>query len=207
MRRALGIAFLIVGTPAAFAGTTSIQVREDGMKVIMNEPSEARSRRLCQIGLLATPDPLLAEAIDRHARARDLRAACSGGGAGRVGLGPCAFEQGRHRPDAAHAGDGQATSRSPTPGMPTRTCAAAPLLRQMIDRFGTSSRSGRLQRRPGGGSEIRRDPALEETRNYVRRILHLFDGSGGDGAQRPGVFIVRDANNRVRLTASSVARP
>jgi hypothetical protein len=51
-------------------------------------------------------------------------------------------------------------------------------------------------------------PPYEETRNYVRRILHLFDGSGGEGAlDGSRVFIVRDANNQVRLTTSSVARP
>ena len=48
-------------------------------------------------------------------------------------------------------------------------------------------------------------PPYEETRNYVRRVLHLFDGSDAtlDGRQ---VFIVRDANNQVRLTTTGSVR-
>ena len=71
MRSVLGLALLLAASPPVFGGSTSIQVRADGMKVIVNEPSEARTRRLSD-RLLAVPDPELAEAIDRHAIARDL---------------------------------------------------------------------------------------------------------------------------------------
>ena len=71
MRLAFGIALLLAAAPPSFGGTTQIQVREDGTKVIVNEPSESRTRRMSD-RLLAVPDPALADAIDRHAVARDL---------------------------------------------------------------------------------------------------------------------------------------
>ena len=210
MRRALGIAFLIVGTPAAFAGTTSIQVREDGMKVIMNEPSEARSRRLSD-RLLATPDPLLAEAIDRHARERDLEP--------RLVQAVVQVESGYNQ--RARSNKGAIGLMQLMPGTASDLAVADPwdadqnlrggtsYLRQMIDRFGDLELA--LAAYNAGPEAVARFggiPPYEETRNYVRRILHLFDGSGGDGAlDGSRVFIVRDANNRVRLTTSSVARP
>ena len=210
MRRALGIAFLIVGTPAAFAGTTSILVREDGMKVIMNEPSEARSRRLSD-RLLATPDPLLAEAIDRHARARDLEP--------RLVQAVVQVESGYNQ--RARSNKGAIGLMQLMPGTASDLAVADPwdadqnlrggtsYLRQMIDRFGDLELA--LAAYNAGPEAVARFggiPPYEETRNYVRRILHLFDGSGGDGAlDGSRVFIVRDANNRVRLTTSSVARP
>ena len=45
MRSVLGLALLLAASPPVFGGSTSIQVRADGMKVIVNEPSEARTRR------------------------------------------------------------------------------------------------------------------------------------------------------------------
>ena len=81
------------------------------------------------------------------------------------------------------------------------------VLRQMIDRFGSLELAlAAYNAGPEAVAKYGGIPPYEETRNYVRRILHLFDGSEAtlDGSR---VFIVRDANNQVRLTTSSVARP
>lgn len=210
MRSALGMLLLLAVSPPAFGGTTSIQVREDGMKVIMNEPSEARSRRLSD-RLLATPDPLLAEAIDRHARERDLEP--------RLVQAVVQVESGYNQ--RARSNKGAIGLMQLMPGTASDLAVADPwdadqnlrggtsYLRQMIDRFGDLELA--LAAYNAGPEAVARFggiPPYEETRNYVRRILHLFDGSGGDGAlDGSRVFIVRDANNRVRLTTSSVARP
>jgi hypothetical protein len=51
-------------------------------------------------------------------------------------------------------------------------------------------------------------PPYDETREYVRRVLKLFDGTEWEGGELDGrkVHIVRDANNRIRLTTASVGR-
>ena len=210
MRRALGIAFLIVNAPVAFAGSTSIQVREDGMKIIMNEPSEARSMRLSG-RLLATPDPLLAEAIDRHARERHLEP--------RLVRAVVQVESGYNQ--RARSNKGAIGLMQLMPGTASDLAVSDPwdleqnlrggtsYLRQMIDRFGDIELGlAAYNAGPEAVAKYGGIPPYEETRNYVRRILHLFDGSGGDGAlDGSRVFIVRDANNQVRLTTSSVARP
>ncbi len=157
MRKALGMLILLAATPPAFGGSTTIQVREDGMKVIVNEPSEARSRRLSG-RLLAVPGPP-ARRGDRPlcARARPRAAARAGAGAGRIGIQPQrALEQGRDRPDAAHAGNGERPRSFGSLGHGAESARrhrlpaadARPLRR---DR----ARAGRLQCRSGSGGEVR----------------------------------------------------
>jgi soluble lytic murein transglycosylase len=80
-------------------------------------------------------------------------------------------------------------------------------LRQMIDRFGGLELAlAAYNAGPEAVAKYGGIPPYEETRNYVQRILHLFDGSDAtlDGSR---VFIVRDANNQVRLTTAGVSRP
>lgn len=209
MLRALGIACLIVTAPALQAGTTSIQVREDGTKVIMNEPSEARSMRLSG-RLLATPDPLLAEAIERHARERDLEP--------RLVQAVVQVESGYNQ--RARSNKGAIGLMQLMPGTASDLAVTDPwdleqnlrggtsYLRQMIDRFGDLELAlAAYNAGPEAVAKYGGIPPYEETRNYVRRILHLFDGSGDGVLDGSRVFIVRDANNQVRLTTSSVARP
>ncbi len=208
MRRALGIACLIAAAPAAFAGTTSIQVREDGMKVIVNEPSEARSRRLSG-RLLAVPDPLLAAAIDRYALERDLEP--------RLVQAVVQVESGYNR--KARSNKGAIGLMQLMPGTANDLAVSDPwdaeqnlrggtsYLRQMLDRFGEIELAlAAYNAGPEAVAKYGGIPPYEETRDYVRRVLHLFDGSDGmlDGRR---VFIVRDADNRVRLTTSGVVQP
>jgi soluble lytic murein transglycosylase len=207
MRRALGWILLFAAAPPVVAGTTSIQVREDGMKVIVNEPSEARTRRLSD--RLISPDPALAEAIDRHAVARDLEP--------RLVQALVQVESGYNR--NARSNKGAIGLMQLMPGTASDLAVSDPwdpeqnlrggtsYLRQMIDRFGGLELAlAAYNAGPEAVAKYGGVPPYEETREYVRRILRLFDGSDAtlDGSR---VFIVRDANNQVRLTTSSVARP
>lgn len=208
MRSPLGIVLLLAAAPAAFAGQTSIQVREDGMKVIMNEPSEARSRRLSD-SLLTAPDPALEAAIDRTAAERDLEP--------RLVRAVVQVESGFNR--GALSNKGAIGLMQLMPGTARDLAVADPwdaeqnlrggasYLRQLIDRFGGLDLAlAAYNAGPEAVAKYGGVPPYEETRDYVRRVLHLFDGSDGtlDGRQ---VFIVRDANNQVRLTTSGAVRP
>jgi len=204
MRSTLAILFLLAVAPAASTAETTVQVRADGMKVIMNEPSEARSRRLAD-HLLAVPDSELAEAIDRHALERHLEP--------RLVRALVQVESGYNR--GALSNKGAIGLMQLMPGTANDLAVADPwdaeqnlrggtgYLRQLIDRFGGIDLAlAAYNAGPEAVSKYGGIPPYEETRNYVRRVLHLFDGSDGtlDGRQ---VFIVRDADNRLRLTTSS----
>lgn len=208
MRSVFGIVCLLAVSPPVFGGATSIQVRADGMKVIVNEPSEARSRRLSD-RLLAVPDPELAEAIDRHALELDLEP--------RLVQAVVQVESGYNR--KARSNKGAIGLMQLMPGTASDLAVADPwdaeqnlrggtrYLRQMLDRFGGLELAlAAYNAGPEAVVKYGGVPPYAETRAYVQRILHLFDGSDAvlDGSR---VFIVRDANNQVRLTTSSVARP
>lgn len=199
---------LLAVSPPAFGGTTTIQVREDGIKVIVNEPSEARSRRLSD-RLLTVPDPELAELIDRHAVARDLEP--------RLVQALVQVESGYNR--KARSNKGAIGLMQLMPGTASDLAVADPwdaeqnlrggtsYLRQMLDRFGGLELAlAAYNAGPEAVTKYGGIPPYEETKRYVQRILHLFDGSDAtlDGSR---VFIVRDANNQMRLTTSSIARP
>lgn len=209
MRSALGLALLLVASPPAFGGTTSIQVRADGMKVIVNEPSEARSRRLSD-RLLAVPDAELAEAIGRHAIARDLEP--------RLVQALVQVESGYNR--KARSNKGAIGLMQLMPGTAADLAVADPwdadqnlqggtsYLRQMIDRFGGLDLAlAAYNAGPEAVMKYGGIPPYAETRDYVRRVLGLFDGSGDSVLDGSRVFIVRDANNQVRLTTAGVSRP
>ncbi len=209
MRSALGLALLLAASPPAFGGTTSIQVRADGMKVIVNEPSEARSRRFSD-RLLAVPDPDLAEAIDRHAIARDLEP--------RLVQALVQVESGYNR--KARSNKGAIGLMQLMPGTAADLAVADPwdadqnlqggtsYLRQMIDRFGGLDLAlAAYNAGPEAVMKYGGIPPYAETRDYVRHILGLFDGSGDSVLDGSRVFIVRDANNQVRLTTAGVSRP
>ena len=208
MRSALGVLLLLAASPPVFGGQTTIQVREDGMKVIVNEPSEARSRRLSD-RLIAVPDPALAEAIDRHAVARDLEP--------RLVQALVQVESGYNR--KARSNKGAIGLMQLMPGTASDLAVSDPwdpeqnlrggtsYLRQMFDRFGGLELAlAAYNAGPEAVAKYGGIPPYEETRNYVQRILHLFDGSDAtlEGSR---VFIVRDANNQVRLTTAGVSRP
>ncbi|MGE0641327.1 MAG: lytic transglycosylase domain-containing protein [Thermoanaerobaculia bacterium] len=198
----------LVAPPRAAAESTRIVVRADGTKVIVNEPSEARSRRLAD-HLLAAPSDEIATAIVRHATDRELdprlvqalvqvesgynpRALSNKGAMGLMQLMP-------------------GTARDLKVGDPwdfdQNIAGGTTYLRQLVDRFGVLELA--LAAYNAGPEAVARYdgiPPYKETRDYVRRVLHLFDGSDSalDGRR---VNITRDANNQIRLTTASVARP
>ncbi|MEO8275279.1 MAG: lytic transglycosylase domain-containing protein [Thermoanaerobaculia bacterium] len=209
MRRSFALLGLLVSASAAVAGETSIQIRKDGTKVIMNEPDSARVRRLAD-RLLAVPDPKVAAAIDRESAQRDLEP--------RLVRALVQVESGYNR--GALSNKGAIGLMQLMPGTATDLAVTDPwdidqnvrggtsYLRQLIDRFGGIDLAlAAYNAGPETVAKYGGIPPYEETRNYVRRILHLFDGTDAGVLDGRQVFIVRDANNQVRLTTSSVARP
>jgi soluble lytic murein transglycosylase-like protein len=82
-------------------------------------------------------------------------------------------------------------------------------LRSLMDRFSDVELA--LAAYNAGPEAVARHagiPPYDETREYVRRVLKLFDGTEWEGGELDGrkVHIVRDANNRIRLTTASVGR-
>ena len=208
MRSAMGILCLLAVASPAFADTTKIEVREDGTKVIVNEPSESRVRRL-STSLLAVPDPVLAEAIGRHAAARRLEP--------RLVQAVIQVESGYNRRARSNKGamglmqlmpDTASDLAVGDPWDPEENLrGGTSYLRKLLDRFGGLDLAlAAYNAGPEAVAKYDGIPPYEQTREYVRRVLGLFDGSDSvlDGRE---VFIVRDANNQVRLTTSSLVRP
>lgn len=208
MRLPMGLLALMALSSPAWAGKTTIQVRDDGMKVIVNEPTEARSRRLSG-SLLAVPDPALAEAIDRHALARDLEP--------RLVQALIQVESGYN--PSARSNKGAIGLMQLMPGTARDLAVSDPwdleqnlrggtsYLRKMLDRFGVLEFAlAAYNAGPEAVAKYGGVPPYEETRAYVRRILQLFDGRDA-ALEGSRVFIVRDADNRVRITTSGISRP
>ena len=71
MRRALVLLVALAAAVPATAGEIRIEVRPDGRKVMVNEPGEARSRRLAT-RLLSVPDGDLLARIEEHSSRTEL---------------------------------------------------------------------------------------------------------------------------------------
>jgi hypothetical protein len=207
--------FLLVLYPAlAGAGDVRIVIGPSGRKVILNENSTQRSRRLSG-KLVPVPDTNLEPLITRHSGDQNLdpklvkaviqaesgynsRALSNKGAMGLMQLMPDTASllkvQNPYDPDENIRGG-------------TR------YLRQMLDRF-----AGRLEYAiaaynagPGAVERHRGIPPFAETRDYVRRVLALYQGVGTalPGASTlvlPGnlrkPYLTRGPNNRLLLTTS-----
>ncbi|HEX9943837.1 MAG TPA: lytic transglycosylase domain-containing protein [Thermoanaerobaculia bacterium] len=207
--------FLLALCPAlAAAGDVRIVVGPSGRKVILNESSTQRSRRL-SAKLVAVPDANLEPLITRHSDAQNLdpklvraviqaesgynaRALSNKGAIGLMQLMPATASLLRvsnpYDPDENLRGG-------------TR------YLRQMLDRF-----AGRLEfaiaaynAGPGAVERHGGIPPFAETRDYVRRVLALYQG--GDLAlpaasslvlpgNRRKPHLVRGPNDRLLVTTS-----
>ena len=198
----------LAAAPPMGAEATKIIVREDGVKLIVNEPSAARSRRLAD-RLMPVPSPAMEEAIARHAAGRALDE--------RLVQALVQVESGYNV--KALSNKGAMGLMQLMPGTARDLKVADPwdfdqnlaggttYLRQMLDRFGDLQLA--LAAYNAGPEAVTRYagiPPYKETREYVQRILHLFDGSEADLEGRR-VFITRDANNQIRLTTASVRQP
>ena len=191
MRSSRSALFLLLAGLAARlpAGRSTIQVREDGMKVIINEPSEARSRRLsdrllADAGPGCSPrrsnamprerdlEPRLVQAVVQVESGYNRRALSNKGAMGLMQLMPgtaselAVADPWDPRPEPARR------HQLPAPD-------ARPLRRPR-------ARARRLQRRPGGGRAS--TAAFRRTRRPAPTcgaILHLFDGSDADARREP----------------------
>jgi len=206
----VGSLLLLVVTAAlpAQAGEVSVRVREDGVKVIVNEPSTARARRLAG-NLLPVPDPDLAAEIERQAAARQLDT--------RLVQALVQVESGYNA--MALSNKGAMGLMQLMPGTARELAVDDPwdphqnlrggttYLRQLLDRFGELE-SALAAYNAGPEAVVKHGgiPPYAETRDYVRHVLHLFDGRDSALEGRK-VFIMRDADSRIRLTTDGLGRP
>ena len=215
--RALASLFLALLPVLAEAGDVRVVVGASGRKVILNENSAQRTRRLSG-KLVPVPDTDLQPLIDRHSGNQNLdpklvqaliqaesgynvRAVSNKGAIGLMQLMPSTASllnvQNPYDPDDNIRGG-------------TR------YLRQMLDRF-----AGRLELAvaaynagPGAVERHGGIPPFAETRAYVRRVLSLYQGAdlglpasssslvtAASGIRRKP-YLVRGPNNRLLLTTS-----
>lgn len=191
----------------AFAGEVKIEVRPDGTKVLINEPGEARARRLAA-RLVQPPDGELLRLIENHAYDRELDP--------RLVQAVVQVESG-YNPRAL-SNKGAIGLMQLMPGTAAQLAVDDPwdveqnlrggtsYLRQMLDRFGDLELA--LAAYNAGPEAVVKHsgiPPYEETRAYVRKVFRLLDGgAGGEELEGRRVRITRDANNRIRLTTAGL---
>lgn len=204
MRSALALLVALVAAWPAAAGEIRIEVRPDGKKVMVNEPGEARSRRLAQ-RLLPVPDGEMLGSIEEHASRADLdpklvqaviqvesgynpRALSRKGAMGLMQLMPQTARE-------------LAVDDPWDPDQNVR--GGTTYLRRMIDRFGDLELAlAAYNAGPEAVVQHAGVPPYAETRDYVRKIFHLFTGEDAELLEGRKVRIERDADNRIRLTTA-----
>lgn len=197
-------AVVLLATPLV-AGEVEIRVREDGHKVMKNEPTEVRARRLAS-RLVSIPDPVVADLIDLWAFDRELdprlvravvqvesgynpRALSRKGAIGLMQLMPeTARDMGVDDP-----WDPEQNVRGGTA-----------YLRRLLDRFGDLDVAlAAYNAGPEAVSRYAGVPPFEETRNYVRQIFCLLDDAcagSSDALDGRPVRIERGPDNQIRIT-------
>lgn len=206
MRIAIALVAAVFAALPAAAGEIRIEVRSDGTKVMVNEPSEARTRRLAQ-RLLPVPDTDTLGWIEEHAFRADLdpklvqaviqvesgynpRALSRKGAMGLMQLMP-----GTARDLAVD-----------DPWSPEQNVrGGTTYLRRLIDRFGDLELAlAAYNAGPEAVVQHAGVPPFAETREYVRRIIQLFTGEDAELLEGRKVHIERDADNRIRLTTAGL---
>jgi hypothetical protein len=194
------------------AGETKILVRDDGVKVIMNEPPSARIRRYSD-RLLPIPFAAMSDAIVRHAVDRDLdpklvraviqvesgynvEALSNKGAMGLMQLMP---------------GTARELGVSDPWDLDQNIAGGASYLRRLLDRFSDLELAvAAYNAGPEAVAKYSGIPPYAETQEYVKHVIKLFEGpeNGWGTGERDGrkVNITRDENNQIRLTTASVGR-
>ena len=207
MRRLVGfLALALSATP--LAAEVQIGLRNDGTRVIYNESVAQRARRLAT-RLLPVPSRALEQVIFDHAFGEDLDP--------RLVQAVIQVESGYNA--KALSNKGAMGLMQLMPGTATELAVSDPYdpeqnvrggttyLRRMMDRF-----AGDLELAlaaynagPEAVAKYRGVPPYPDTQDYVSLVLKLLDGGEG-GNERVGrrVFLVRDANNQLRLTTSNL---
>jgi soluble lytic murein transglycosylase-like protein len=211
--RALAWTLFALSSAVTAAGDVSIVIGASGRKVILNENSAQRSRRLSD-HLVAVPQADLEPLITRHSGAQSLdpklvkaviqaesgynvRAVSNKGAVGLMQL----------MPDTA------SLLNVRNPYDPEENIQGGTrYLRKMLDRF-----AGRIEYAiaayNAGPNAVERHggiPPFAETREYVRRVLTLYRGGDFSLASLSPVpvgprrkpYLVRGPNNRLLLTTS-----
>ena len=79
-------------------------------------------------------------------------------------------------------------------------------LRRLLDRFGGDLQLALAAYNAGPEAVVQYAgvPPYEETRDYVRKVFHLFTGEDAEVLEGRKVRIERDADNRIRLTTAGL---
>ncbi len=203
----LGAVLLLIGLAPVALAEVKIDVRDDGIKVIRGEPSEARNRRL-SARLVPMPSTKLALLVERWADERGLdprlvqavvqvesgynpRALSNKGAIGLMQLMP-----------------GTARDlRVDDPWNPDQNVSGGTeYLRRMLDFFSGDLELALAAYNAGPQAVLEHAgiPPYAQTQAYVRKVLCLYEGAcGGAGdpaPSGPGVRIGRDAEGRIVLS-------
>ena len=208
----ISLALFLCALPSV--AEVKIAVREDGIKVVYNEGLADRARRMAR-RLLPIPEPKLAELISTHSASQKLdprlvqaviqvesgynpRALSNKGAMGLMQLMPGTAS-------LLAVGDAYDPAENVRGG--------TSYLRRLLDLFrdNTVLALAAYNAGPKAVEKYGGVPPYRETEDYVRHVLQLYRGEDAplpSGQELPGrpVFMVRDANNQIRLTTLPAER-
>jgi soluble lytic murein transglycosylase-like protein len=205
MRRRGSAVAVFVGLCLAagpLVATVRLEIR-DGRKIILNEPGDARERRLAnrfvnppdaalnplieETAKNAGLDPRLVRSVVQVESGYNVRALSNKGAMGLMQL----------MPETAR----QYKVENPYDALQNLR-AGTGYLRRLIDQF-----EGRLEHAlagynagPGAVDKYRGIPPYRETKDYVRRVLGLYNGRDVTLGNR--VVVTRDSRNRILITTT-----
>jgi len=192
-------------SPVAAGAEVKLEVRADGVTVMRNEPPAARQRRLATRPVTPTPailawieryagegdvDPQLVQAVMQAESGYNPRALSAKGAIGLMQL----------MPDTARL------LAIDDPWDPEQNVRGGVLyLKRMLDLFSGDLEFALAAYNAGPNAVLDNAgvPPYAETRDYVRRVLCLYEGEcDSDAPVGRKVQITRDADNRIVLTTS-----
>lgn len=196
------LGMLIAGLVVPAAAEVRVEIRANGQKVILNEPAESRSRRLSDRllspgdeeieNLIVTAaldydlDPRLVQAVMQVESGFNPTALSNKGAMGLMQLMP----QTAQILQVSDPWDPEQNVRG-----------GVKYLKQMLDRFRDLELA--LAAYNAGPEAVERHggiPPFQETQQYVRKVLKLYDGTEPREGRR--VVIRRDAQNRLWLVTA-----